>query len=201
MSDAYRYSQHGEPKLTLLDITEFLGEIFEQSTELLGYGNVPLRFTNLNKSLLCLVDKEKLERAVHNMISNGVKFAPKGAPIDAQMVQRKDKLFLSVQSKAEVSATMHDRFRRQPGLEDGRFGIGLGMVLIRAAAAAHGGAVLVDHPEGETRVTMTMAIRQTSDNLVRSNTLLVDYAGERDHCLIELSDVLPARVYEADKIN
>ena len=201
MSDAYRYSQYGEPKLTLLDITEFLGEIFEQSTELLGYGDVQLRFTNLNKPLLCLVDKEKLERAVHNLISNGVKFASKGTPIDVRLAQRRNMLFLSIQSKAEVSASMHDRFRRQPGLEDSRFGIGLGMVLIRAAAAAHGGAVLVDHPDGETRITMTMEIRQNSDNMVHSSALSVDYAGERNHCLIELSDVLPARAYEAKQIN
>ena len=201
MSDAYRYSQGAESKQTLVDMTELFGELFEQATALLGYGDVQLRFTNLNKSLICLGDKEKLERAVHNLISNGVKFANKGTPVVAQLVQRQNKLLFSIQSKAEVSASMHDRFRRQPGLEDSRFGIGLGMVLIRAAAAAHGGAVLVDHPDGETRITMTMEIRQSSDNMVRSSALSVDYAGERNHCLVELSDVLPACAYEAKQIN
>jgi hypothetical protein len=75
------------------------------------------------------------------------------------------------------------------------------MVLIRSAAAAHGGTVLMEHPEGMgARITMSLAIRQTSGQL-RSNVLMVDYAGERDHGLIELAESLPARLYEKESIN
>ena len=71
------------------------------------------------------------------------------------------------------------------------------MVLIRTAAAHHGGAVLIDQPEGVgTRITMTMAIRQSKQATLRSNVLRVDYAGERDHGLIELSECLPTELYE-----
>ena len=70
------------------------------------------------------------------------------------------------------------------------------MVMIRAAASHHGGAVLIDRPpQGGTRVTMTLAIRQDPVSQLRSPLLKVDYAGERDHALIELSDVLPAEYY------
>ena len=92
---------------------------------------------------------------------------------------------------------MFSRYLRQPALEDSRYGIGLGMVLIRTAAANHGGAVLIDQPEGTgTRITMTLSIRQSKETVLRSNILRVDYAGERDHGLIELSDCLPAELYE-----
>ena len=50
-------------------------------------------------------------------------------------------------------------------------------------------------PQGGTRVTVTLAIRQDPVSQLRSPLLKVDYAGERDHALIELSDVLPAEFY------
>ena len=43
-----------------------------------------------------------------------------------------------------------------------------------------------------------MAIRQSKETFVRTNRMLVDYAGEWDHRLIELSDVLPAEAYRKD---
>ena len=73
------------------------------------------------------------------------------------------------------------------------------MVLIRNAAAAHGGTVLIDQPHGfGTRVTLTLALRQDTTNHLRSPMIRVDYAGERDHCLLELSDSLPAFLYEKE---
>ena len=69
--------------------------------------------------------------------------------------------------------------------------------IIRTAAAHHGGAVLIDQPEGVgTRITMTMSIRQSKQATLRSNVLRVDYAGEQDHGLIELSECLPTELYE-----
>ena len=43
---------------------------------------------------------------------------------------------------------------------------------------------------------MSLAIRPGSSDHVRSPILKVDYAGERDHGLLELSDVLPADMYK-----
>ena len=71
------------------------------------------------------------------------------------------------------------------------------MVLLRGAAVMHGGTVLLEYPKDSgTRVTMTLAIRQKTGSLVQSPGLFqVDYAGERDHHLIELSESLPAELY------
>ena len=43
---------------------------------------------------------------------------------------------------------------------------------------------------------MTMDIRQDPSGNVRSPLLRIDYAGERDHSLVELSEILPASFYE-----
>jgi signal transduction histidine kinase len=207
MSDAYRYSQQTEPKLSVVNITDVVDEIFCQSAELLRHGGTELTLENLNQPVFTLADEEKLERAIHNIISNAAKFAGKGGAIHARLARKGNMLYLTVQDNGngigqELRGTVHSRFRRVPGLEDSRFGIGLGMVMIRAAASAHGGAVLIDHPEGcGTRITMSMTIRQDSEAVVRTSPLKIDYAGERNHALTELSEVLPNSLYESQKIN
>ena len=96
--------------------------------------------------------------------------------------------------------SVYNRYLRQPCIEEGRNGLGLGMVLVRSAAASHGGAVLIDQPDsGGARVTMTMAIRQNTSGTLRSPVPRVDYAGEQDHALVELSDCLPAELYKKEK--
>ena len=89
-----------------------------------------------------------------------------------------------------------DSFLREPGILDGRCGIGLGMVLVRAAAASHGGTVLVEQTSAATKITLSLLISQQTESTVSSPVLRVDYAGERDHRLLELSDALPADAYK-----
>lgn len=201
MSDAARYAVETPSRQETRDVTALTEEIFRSAAELIRHGGLELTYQGPEKSVYCLVDAEKLERAIYNILSNAMKFTPKGGTIAAKMVLHGSKLRLSVQDNGsgiaqELRGSVHNRFLRQPGLEDGRFGIGLGMVLIRSTAAAHGGTVLIDHPaDCGTRITMTLDIRRTGGNTLSSGILKVDYAGERDHGLIELSDVLPPEAF------
>jgi signal transduction histidine kinase len=207
MSDAARYSKPDNTPKETRDITALLDEVFRRAAELVEHAGIQIHFTNLSRELYCLVDEEKIERAVYNIISNAVKFTPKGGTIHAKLSRHENRLHLTLQDSGqgicpELRSNIYTRYLRGPGIEDSRFGIGLGMVLVRSAAAAHGGTVLLEQPENSgTRITMTMEIRQGSSTTLRSNILRVDYAGERDHGLIELSDCLPAFLYEKNKIN
>lgn len=207
MSDAGRYTTDSDTHQEVRDICGILSEVFDRAAALVEQADIMLEYTGLPEPVYCLVDAEKLERAVFNIVSNAVKFTPKGGSIRASLTRRGGKLYLSVVDSGSgiaesLRGSVFSRYTREPGVEDGRFGIGLGMVLIRTAAALHGGSVLVDHPEGAgTRITMTIAIRPGSGKQMRSPILRVDYAGERDHGLIELSDALPASAYSPKQIN
>ena len=202
MSDANRYATDSGNRMETRDVCALLQEIFDHSRTLLAHGDLNLTFQNLSSPISCLVDSEKLERAVLNMLSNAIKFTPKGGTVHCSLTRKGNMLSLQVQDSGSgiagnVKGSIHSRYLRQPGIEDSRFGIGLGMVLIRSTAALHGGTVLIDQPEGSgTRITMTMAIRQNSSGQLRSNVLRVDYSGERDHGLLELSESLPYSLYE-----
>lgn len=201
MSDAARYVGETPTRQEVRDVAALVAEIFRKAGELICHGGLKLTYSGPGHSIYCPVDAEKLERAIYNILSNAMKFTPKGGSIDARMILQGGKLRLSIQDSGcgipqQLRGSVHSRFLRQPGLEDGRFGIGLGMVLIRSTAAAHGGTVLIDHPtDCGTRITMTLDIRRKTGTNLSSGILRVDYAGERDHGLIELSDVLPSEIY------
>ena len=200
MSDAERCAAVSRQET--LDLAGLFAEVFEKAEALVSHTGITLTYHGLSLPVFSLGDGEQLERAVFNILSNAVKFTPKGGTISAELTRKGQMLYLSVRDSGSgiaenVRSSVFDRYLRQPALEDSRYGIGLGMVLIRAAAANHGGAVLIDRPEGKgTRITMTLSIRQSQETVLRSNILRVDYAGEWDHGLIELSDCLPAELYE-----
>lgn len=207
MSDAGRYASDPGTRQEIRDICGIFDEIFSRAAALVEHTGLTLEYTGFPEAVHTLVDAEKLERAVFNILSNAIKFTPRGGSIQAKLTRRGNRLYLTVQDRGSgipenLRSTVYSRYSREPGVEDGRFGIGLGMVLIRSTAAIHGGTVLVDHPEGAgTRITMSLAIRPGSGTQLRSPLLRVDYAGERDHGLIELSDTLPAQLYDPKKVN
>ena len=202
MSDAARYATEAIPRQELRDITSLMQEIFDKAGALLEHTGVRLKFTNLPESVYSLTDAEKLERAIYNMLSNAVKHA--GSTVEASLTRKGQKLCLTVCDHGDgipdnILGNIFSMHLRQPGLEDGRHGIGLGMVMIRSAARAHSGTVLVERlKEGGTRLTLTLAIRNQLDGNLRSPILRVDYAGDSDHALTELADVLPAKLYKIE---
>ena len=201
MSDAARYAAEVLSRMSHQNICSVVAEVFEHAQMLLEHCGIRLCYTVPHESIICTIDKEKLERAVYNMLSNAARAMKSGGIIDARLTRRNQTLYLSVRDYGDsipdsALTQVFCRFQRQPGLEGCDCGIGLGMVLIRQAATTHGGTVLVTRPDdGGTCVTMSIPIRQNRATELRSLPFLFDYAGERDHGLLELSDVLPVELY------
>lgn len=202
MSDAGRVPSASRQETS--DVCALFSEIFEKAAALAQAANVTIRYQGPEQPVWCLADREQLERAALNLISNALKFTPAGGSIDASLTKTGKILRFSIRDSGpgfaqNLLGSAFSRYLRQPCIEDGRNGLGLGMVLVRTAAASHGGAVLIDQPDsGGARVTMTMAIRQNASGILRSPVLRVDYAGEQDHALVELADCLPAALYKQE---
>lgn len=177
-------------------------EIFARAAQLAESVGIQLQYEGLSEEVESIADAQQLERAALNLISNAIKFSPAGSTISVRLKRCGNMLQLRVADSGSgipeaLMGTVFRRYLREPSIEESRQGIGLGILLIRSAAADHGGAVLIDQPEGTgTRVTMTLAIRKDEeDAMLRSHRLAVDYAGEYDHALLELADCLPAEQY------
>ncbi len=202
MSDAYRYQNETAFRGEIRNISALIESHVEMAVPLIAKTGVTLRYSGLRESIYGLVDAEKLERAISNILSNAVKFSPAGSALDVRLSHRGKMLYLTVSDNGpgiapQIAGNIYNRYQRMPGLEDGRFGLGLGMVMIRAAAAAHGGTVLTERgTDFGMRQTMTISIRQSTDAMVRTPMIHVDYASERDHLLLEFADFLPPELYE-----
>lgn len=173
-------------------------EIFEKAAALCLQAGYCIAYSGLKEELYAMADRQQLERAVYNLLSNAMKFSPPGSTITARVTRQGCRLYLQICDPGESPepADLFHRYLRQNTLEDSRFGIGLGMVLVRACAAGHGGTVLIDTPEGGgTRVTLTMTLRQNTDNVLHSPMLRLEYTGGRDSALVELSQQLPWELY------
>lgn len=205
MSDAVRYADSGTSTQEIRDIRAIVSEALSQAAELASHAGIRLEQELHPEPIFSLVDAEKLERAFFNMLSNAMKFTPGGETVHVSLVKRDQMFCLSVRDTGcgipePLRGNVFTRYNREVSLEDSRFGIGLGLVLIRSVAILHGGSVLVDHPEGKgTRITMALPILPGNGTTLRSPVLRVDYAGELDHGLVEFSELLPAELYDPKK--
>ena len=198
LSDMERYSLSSCKQIH--NICAIVEELTEKAASLTAGTGVSISYGGPAAPIFCQLDSEQLERALWNLLSNSIKFTPSGGTIQVKLVRHGQQLRLTVHDSGSgiaqaVRTSLFRRYLRRPGIEDTRFGIGLGMAIIRIAAANHGGTVLVDQPgETGTRVTMTLSLRQDCDKLC-SPILQPDYSGGWDHALVELSDCLPPEAF------
>lgn len=203
MSDACRLpaSAQLEPR----NIGEIINEVLEKAQTQLSQAGVAVAYAPLNEAVYGFADWALLERAILNLLSNAAKFSPTGGTITVQAARRGNMLRLSVEDTGpgidpEQLGTAFSRYLRDSGIGDSRFGLGLGLHIVRCAASCHGGTVLIDQPHGSgTRVTMTISLRRPEGDTLRSPVVLPDRTGGWDHGLVELSDCLPLRAYIPEK--
>ncbi len=203
MADAQRYTGSEAVTVRPVNLTSFFREIFEKAAVLTRDTGIVLKYTGPSKAVVGLIDEEVMERGVYNIISNAIKFSPKGGTVEATLIESGNLVKLSVADQGsgippQIQSTLFTRYLRQPGIEDGRFGIGLGMTMVRNAAKVHEGTVLIDTPNAHgTRVTLTFPLRKGEPGILHSPILRIgDYAGGWDHGLLELADDLPSDKYD-----
>lgn len=201
MSDAGICQALTSNNMQVLDIVSVFEEVLSRCAELSEQADRKLKFVRLNQIVYCPVDRQMLERAILNLFSNAVKYSPKGSTIRAGLTRNGSKLSFTMENDSamlrdEQLGNLFFRYLREPGIEDGRHGLGLGLRMVQGAAAVHGGTLLVDRPtETGIRFTMTAAIRQSKENTVRTPGTKI-LPGGYDEALIELSDILPSDLYK-----
>lgn len=192
-------SAHPAPQFALRSVNELLLELWDKALAACESRDIRFRYLSCPQQVYSCVDASLLNRAVYNLLSNAIKFS-QGGTITLQLSQSRQFYQISLcDSGSRLPAQDQDpfaRFLREPGTGDPICGMGLGMRQVRDAASAHGGNVLMDTPtEGGVRVTLTLPKRQDVTG-IRSRRIEIDYIGEHDPLLVELSDVLPTDFYK-----
>lgn len=109
------------------------------------------------------IDTALFLRAVCNLLLNAVQHAPRGAEIVVFVLQQPGAIRVAVQNPGSGIAREHlsrlfDRFYRVDSARSGsRENHGLGLAIVRAVAAMHGGTVFAECENGETKIGFTVA--------------------------------------------
>jgi signal transduction histidine kinase len=110
-------------------------------------------------------DPVRLARVLSNLLDNAVKFAP-GRPIEVSVSTKTERALLSVRDYGPGIASerfddIFDPYKR--GVSAKNFGgLGLGLYVVRAIVAAHGGTVTVESkPDRGTMFTLELPQRNT----------------------------------------
>ena len=120
-------------------------------------------------------DAERLQQVVWNLLSNSVKFTPRGGRVQVHLRRINSHIEIEVADTGEgIDAALlpfvFDRFRQ--GMADRRGGLGIGLSLVRHLVELHGGEVRA-HSDGQDRgaifvvklpVTITRPLESTDSH-------------------------------------
>ena len=179
----------------MVELNALLREIWDQAQPACDTRGIRFTFTPSPAPVFSAADPALLTRAIHNLLSNSMKFSP-GGEFRLELLRSGSSFRIRLyDAGAVLPPDPFTRYLREPGLEDPRSGLGMGLHLVRTAAIAHGGSVLMTAaPGGGVLTELRLPIRQ--DTPLRGNRLRLSYTGERNALLVELSDVLPPEFYQ-----
>lgn len=187
------------------ELCAFLERLFSRIQSLAAAAGVTAELHCPRQPLPAVVDRQKLERAVLNLFGNALRYARPGGRVTLRLEDFGHAAHITVADSGEGMeaaelAAAFDRYENRGQLPgDSRWGVGLGLPMVRFIANLHGGTVVVNSGPGcGTVVTMSVSkrLRPSPSEEVRSPVLNYDYAGSVDHDLLELSDVLPPEVFD-----
>ncbi len=129
-------------------------------------------------AMIATVDPVAVERIATNLVSNAIKYTPRGGrvEIDLAVVDETD-VRLSVSDTGpgigeELAGRLFGRFERATGDDRRKAGSGLGLSLVKQLAEAHGGTIIAaarePGPGSELRLTIPGAVRGAATDAVRA---------------------------------
>jgi two-component system OmpR family sensor kinase len=102
-------------------------------------------------------DEHRLHQVVTNLLTNARKYTPPGTTVT--VTARPDGFDVHDDGPGfppDLAATAFERFTRGDASRHRSDGIGLGLALVQAIVAAHGGNVALTSAPGDTRITVTI---------------------------------------------
>lgn len=161
------------------------------------------------QDILCCFDAEALGQALLNLVSNAMKFTEPGGHIILQLKKTSPKrvcLIVRDDGCGIASDQMGMVFSRQESprdLPDHRWGIGLGLPLTRAILQQHGGSVILESQPGHgTTVYLALPCTHSySEEPLHSPVHHPTPFSGFSPALVELSDVLPSRIYDFEDLD
>lgn len=137
-------------RLEPIPITAFVQNIVQQHEILALDKNVRLSFVSALLDVEVMFDPAKIRRVIDNLISNAIKFTPRGGAIAIEVEQIEDEIVIRVEDTGPgIPATdlphIFERFYRvKDGYHAEQEGTGLGLSIVKSIVEKHGGKIWVN---------------------------------------------------------
>jgi PAS domain S-box-containing protein len=132
------------------DITEIVRSVSAEFQTLAEDKGLSLRMHLPTHAVTCLVDREKIEQVIRNLLSNAAKFSPRSGVIDVALQSSDRKATLQVADQGpgipegELDKVF-DKFIQSTRTTTGAGGTGLGLTISREITLGHGGRIWAQH--------------------------------------------------------
>ena len=179
----------------LVELNALLRELWDKAQPACDAAGIRFTFVPSPAPIYTAVDSGLLTRAIHNLLSNSMKFS-QAKDLRLELLRSGNSCRIRwIDPGAELPPDPFARYLREPGLEDPRFGLGLGLHLVQNAISAHHGSALMTAAKGGGVVT-ELRLSMKQDLPLHSPRYPISYTGAWDPLLVELSDVLPPEFYQ-----
>jgi K+-sensing histidine kinase KdpD len=134
-----------------------LKNIVDEAVSLVSFSHKHKLITNIDPDLIFINgDEQKIRQVIHNLVSNAVKYSPKGGEIKLDVVNySSSKVLISVADKGiGIPVDLRDQIFRKFGRIEttetqGIKGSGLGLWIAREIIRGHGGEIWFESSTGE----------------------------------------------------
>jgi signal transduction histidine kinase len=155
--------------------------------------------SRLAGALTAMVDPVAIERVASNLVSNAVKYTPRGGSIAIELADEPDGLRLSVLDTgpgidADLASRLFGRFERTATEVGAKtIGTGIGLSLVKQLVEAHGGTVqALPRATGGTEMRVVLPVALKTDAVATATApRLASRTGT--HVVIKSGDVFPAK--------
>lgn len=108
---------------------------------------------NCNKSIIVSADRIRLQRIIHNLLDNAIKYSTSGTKIEVLTQQNDQKVVIGVRDQGpgisiENQKKLFESFQRLPEKNNAASGTGLGLVVCKRLVEAHGGRIWIESKLG-----------------------------------------------------
>lgn len=181
--------------LKATELCGFLSELFTLTEGICKELEVPVRLELPDRMFVAQVDQTLLERAYYQLLSNALRHC-KGS-LTIRLEHRGAAAILSFRDDGDGFSPLAMQALGSGGSDSG--GLGLGLTFARRVAELHGGSLLVQSQSGEGAAVLFRLPLEPPEDAPRlaSEEQIIDYSGGLPHAQLELSDVLPDRIYDS----
>lgn len=132
-------------RVVKLNLTHVCREVFLCFTQQAKSQQIDYRFVSPSEYIEAYADREKIEIAIFNLLSNAMKFTPAGGSIRMQLTEQENTIDISVEDTGcgipdEVGTKLFERFYQSRHNETSlKAGFGIGLFLAKSFVEAHKG--------------------------------------------------------------